>query len=999
LASSGFAASPTFVFAASPALSAPFDPAQIRAAYGLGNISLGSVTGNGAGQTIAIVDAYNDPDITSDVVSFNSMYTLQQFNVSGGPTFTVENQTGGTSPLPSNATAGDWDVEESLDVEWAHTIAPMANIILFEANSNGNDLYTAAIKAASTPGVSVVSMSWGGSETSDETSFDSDFLTPAGHEGVTFVASTGDNAEPGEYPAYSPNVVAVGGTSLTINSDGSYGGETGWSDSGGGISSYETQPSYQMGNVNNISTSRRTIPDVSWLADPTTGVDVYDSYYTRNSNHIYQVGGTSLAAPMWSALFSIVDQGRALKGETPLDGRSQTLPLLYQISSSDFHDITSGSNGYSAMIGYDLVTGRGSPVPSSIVNDLVNVPTYYVDAAAPGPTFNGSSWADAYTTIQAAQAVAKGGDQILVSQGTYYPGASRSSSFTLVSGVDIYGGYAGYGAASPNAENPLQFTSILSGDIGTVGNNSDNTYHVVTAADVTTATTLDGFTITLGNANGSSTNADGGGLYASILGPTLVDCTFLNNTASNDGGGAYVAGTSTNNEGSGMFFNCVFASNSATLGAGDYGNYAAQMFTNCTFTTNAASSLGRAIYASNVAATLYNCILWADTGSSGAEINTNGTTVTATYSDIQGGFTGTGNINSNPVFILAPGNLELSSDSPAIDAGSNAAVAPFMVTDAADNPRVVDYPQTGSAGAIVDMGAYEAQIPTVVAGALATPAGQQLTFQFSQNVSSSLTAGDLTLTSLAGGPASSPATISFNTTTNVATITLNSALPAGIYQADLGAAGAHLSSDYIFDFAYLPAGSSLALSGEQTFTVSQFYMDPSATLDIGTDALVVSYNGTTPASTISALITSAYNNGDWNGVGITSSDISTGSAVGYFDSGSALTIRLTWDGDANLNGTIDSNDLSLVALGEANNGTRWQDGNFNYDGQVNSDDWQLLFLGTAASNGQPINSAAIVVGSLPASAPAANVPAISAVSVFSNVQALLGSDPNNLLVE
>ena len=173
-------------------MTAPFNPAQIRAAYGIGNISFGSVTANGAGQTIAIVDAYNDPNIISDVVSFNSLYTLQQFNVTGGPTFKVENQNGQSTPLPSNATPGDWDVEESLDVEWAHTIAPLANIILFEAVSNGNDLYTATIKAASTPGVSVVSMSWGGDETSSdlETSSDSmHFVTPAGHEGVTFVAS------------------------------------------------------------------------------------------------------------------------------------------------------------------------------------------------------------------------------------------------------------------------------------------------------------------------------------------------------------------------------------------------------------------------------------------------------------------------------------------------------------------------------------------------------------------------------------------------------------------------------------------------------------------------------------------------------------------------------------------------------------------------------------------------------------------------------------------
>ena len=233
LSASTFAASPTFVFAAGGGNTRAFSPSQIRATYGLSDISFGSISGSGAGQTIGIVDAFNDPDITSDVASFNSIYSLQQFNVAGGPTFVVENQKGQTSPLPGNATAGDWDVEESLDVEWAHTIAPLANIILFEANSSSNDLYTAVAAATSTPGVSVVSMSWGGGESGGfggDTSLDLNFVTPAGHEGITFVASTGDNAEPGDYPAYSPNVVAVGGTSLTINSDGTYGGETGLSD-------------------------------------------------------------------------------------------------------------------------------------------------------------------------------------------------------------------------------------------------------------------------------------------------------------------------------------------------------------------------------------------------------------------------------------------------------------------------------------------------------------------------------------------------------------------------------------------------------------------------------------------------------------------------------------------------------------------------------------------------------------------------------------------------
>ena len=122
---------------------APIDPAQMRAAYGVNQIAFGSTAGTGAGQTIAIVDAYNDPDIISDANTFSSEFGLPQFNGSGDPTLKVLNETGGTS-LPSNSSPGGWDIEESLDVEWAHSIAPHANIILFEANSASySDLLTA----------------------------------------------------------------------------------------------------------------------------------------------------------------------------------------------------------------------------------------------------------------------------------------------------------------------------------------------------------------------------------------------------------------------------------------------------------------------------------------------------------------------------------------------------------------------------------------------------------------------------------------------------------------------------------------------------------------------------------------------------------------------------------------------------------------------------------------------------------------------------------------
>ena len=236
-----------------PSFVAPIDPTQMQAAYGVNLISFNGVKGTGLGQTIAIVDAYNDPDIQSDANSFSSTFGLPQFNA-GGPTLQVLNENGGMSltNVP-NSTPGGWDVEESLDVEWAHSIAPQANIILFEANSSSFlDLLTAEQTAADTAGVSTVSNSWASGEFSGEQSYDSYFVTPNGHQGVTFLASTGDDGAPAGYPAYSPNVVAVGGTSLDLNSSGAYEAETGWSGSGGGVSDYESQPSYQNGKVNGL---------------------------------------------------------------------------------------------------------------------------------------------------------------------------------------------------------------------------------------------------------------------------------------------------------------------------------------------------------------------------------------------------------------------------------------------------------------------------------------------------------------------------------------------------------------------------------------------------------------------------------------------------------------------------------------------------------------------------------------------------------------------------
>jgi subtilase family serine protease len=344
----------------------------------------GNQTGDGSGQIIAIVDAYDDPRIANDLTQFD-----KAFGLIDPPSFFKYNQDGQMSNLPGTDPAGagtnNWEGEEALDVEWAHAIAPRAGIALIECNSPlSSDLYAGVSTAAHLAGVSVVSMSWGGSESSGELSTDTVFTTPLGHQGVTFVASSGDSGSPPIYPACSPNVVAVGGTTLFVQSgaSGNYIGETGWSKgsdfwspaaaSGGGVSLYEPEPAYQVGTQN---TGKRTIPDVSLDADPVTGVATYDSYNeTAGSGPWTEYGGTSLSAPCWAGLVAIANQGRALLGETTLNSAydpTQTVRTLYGLSSSDFHDITTGNNGgYSAGPGYDLVTGRGSPIADRLVGGL-----------------------------------------------------------------------------------------------------------------------------------------------------------------------------------------------------------------------------------------------------------------------------------------------------------------------------------------------------------------------------------------------------------------------------------------------------------------------------------------------------------------------------------------------------------------------------------------------------------------------------------------------------
>jgi subtilase family serine protease len=462
-----------------------YTPTQIKDAYGINDInfntaSSGVVAGTGAGQTIAIVDATDNPNFvdtgsanfsTSDLAMFDSAMGLPN-----PPSFTKVNYEGTTdfSGAGYQQSGFGWANEIALDVEWTHAIAPMANIVLVECplNSAGNATAVSLLQggvnyARTIPGVSVVTMSFALPEFIGETINDQYLTTPSGHNGVTFVAATGDNGDPGGYPAFSPDVVAVGATSLSLSNNDTgdtYAGEVVHNTSGGGISQYELKPSFQDGIT--LSSTNRTIPDVSFDGDENTGVPVYNSYDGGSATPWYKEGGTSFSTPSWGALVAIADQGRAAIGLGSLDGATQTLPELYELNySANYHDITSGTtigsastggpNGtinfppLSAGPGYDLTTGLGSPIANVLVPNLAggNTVTGTVfndknDNAQPGagePGLSGFTvFADLYGTgtVQGTDPQA-----ISNSNGTYeftdLPGGTYNFSQVTPAGWDL----------------------------------------------------------------------------------------------------------------------------------------------------------------------------------------------------------------------------------------------------------------------------------------------------------------------------------------------------------------------------------------------------------------------------------------------------------------------------------------------------------------------------------------------------------------------------------
>jgi hypothetical protein len=294
------------LLAAAP-ISPPFTPAEIRGAYGIDSISDGT-TADGSGQTVAIIDYGDDTFLSptgspgfdnSDLHKFDGAYNLPD-----PPSFTIVGENGGARP----AAATD-DTETSLDVEWVHAIAPGANIVLIETPPYGtatvNDI-AAAVNEAAALHASVVSMSFGGLESSSDTSqsptdFDDGLFTGAG---ISYVASTGDNGAPGGFPAFSPNVLAVGGTTLSINSNDTWNGETGWSN--------PTTPNYQVLPNSSPSGAYEVIDNSSPTGFSQSGPWTLNSSGGEDGNFLTAAGGTNSTAT-WSFNVSVpLPQGTSL---------------------------------------------------------------------------------------------------------------------------------------------------------------------------------------------------------------------------------------------------------------------------------------------------------------------------------------------------------------------------------------------------------------------------------------------------------------------------------------------------------------------------------------------------------------------------------------------------------------------------------------------------------------------------------------------------------------
>jgi subtilase family serine protease len=366
-------------------------PQQIQTAYSFDSSVAGKPAGTG--QAIAVMVSGIDPTIRQDLHAFDVQYGLSD------PALSVWTLTADGDPVQTdvgNPTNISNAFETSLDVEWAHACAPGATIYLVQTGPYVRDILDGMAWAAEALPVSVVTTSFGynGPESQAlEQAYDHNFAQPANGQHVAFVAAAGDYGSGNtDYPSWSPEVLSVGGTTLTLGPNNSYGPEVVWNQlgqygnpqfgaTGGGVSLYEPIPSYQVGKVNGISATHRVTTDVSF--DAGNGVSVYDSTDDPSAPWNSAVG-TSVGAPCWAGIVATLDQALASEGFAALTSDQLHSDLYSLEGSTAFHDITQGSNGtYSALNGYDVPTGLGSPIVNNLVQDIAptvgaNVQTSHV---------------------------------------------------------------------------------------------------------------------------------------------------------------------------------------------------------------------------------------------------------------------------------------------------------------------------------------------------------------------------------------------------------------------------------------------------------------------------------------------------------------------------------------------------------------------------------------------------------------------------------------------
>lgn len=318
---------------------AGFNPSDLKSAYNL------SSTG-GSGQTVAIVDAYNDPNAESNLGVYRSTFGLPACTTANG-CFKKVNQSGGTKYPKNNA---GWAQEISLDLDMVSAICPNCHILLVEASSPSLANLGTAVNTAVKLGANAISNSYGGNEYSSETSDQKKYYN---HPGVAITASSGDSGFGVQFPAASQYVTAVGGTSLSRASNARGWTESAWGGTGSGCSAYIPKPSWQT----DAGCSRRTVADVSAVADPNTGVSVYDSYTYQGQSGWLVFGGTSVGAPIIASIYALAGNASSVNYGS------------YSYShTNSLNDITSGSNGScggsylcTAQPGYDGPTGLGTP--------------------------------------------------------------------------------------------------------------------------------------------------------------------------------------------------------------------------------------------------------------------------------------------------------------------------------------------------------------------------------------------------------------------------------------------------------------------------------------------------------------------------------------------------------------------------------------------------------------------------------------------------------------